>query len=107
MFRGATILLSLAALAALAVGIWVITRVHTLDAVCAVKTNSLAGASTSCINQVSFYFVGFALTAGGLITLMLALLMMVKRDRRVRSSEQQSVVLKQVHHEDESLRDVA
>jgi hypothetical protein len=34
------------------------------------------------------------------------LLIMVRRDRHVRLSEQQPVILKRVHHEDESLRDV-
>jgi len=73
--RRLTLLLSLAAVA---VGIWLITRVGPLNAAC--NTSGSAhpgiGVDAKCTDIVASYFMGFALSIGGVTVLLLALIAM-------------------------------
>lgn len=108
MMRKSFLLLSIAAVA---VGIWLIVRVHPLNGVCSSNSSPLTGAgiSANCMNMVSFYFVGFALIVGGLIVMMLAMFSMAKHRRR-RSDYHRDVrpaAPQQLHRENTQLNDAA
>ena len=81
MIRRITFLLSLATIG---VGIWVILRVGPTNAACdtTLSFNAGNGASVNCMNVVSSYFMGYALTIGGLLILALALWGMSKHERQ-------------------------
>lgn len=104
--RKIAILLSLLSLA---VGIWLLVRGHDLGTACSLQSNGTTGAgvSTDCMNRVTFYFLGFALTIGGLMALMLSLLAMAKRNRYEPSHHVPPAPHKMLRSDGESLRDVA
>ena len=79
MIRRVTIGISLLVAAA---GIFLITRVHTLNADCASNASPLTGAGVKpdCMSSVSLYFIGFVLVIAALV-LMLAFMSMKHRDR--------------------------
>ena len=80
MIRRVTIGISLLVAAA---GIFLITRVHTLNADCASNASPLTGAGVKpdCMSSVSLYFIGFVLVIAALLVLMLAFMSMKHRDR--------------------------
>lgn len=64
-------------------GIYIITRVHSLNANCSSNASPLTGAGVKpeCMSSVSLYFVGFILLIAAILTFMLAFMSMKKRDR--------------------------
>jgi hypothetical protein len=94
-------------LATVAVGLWLIFRVHAVDHVCSTLSSPLTGSglAISCQNVLSFYFLGFVLTVGGLMVLALALLAMAKDDRAARRAS--AVVAQRRIAEHKGLRDAA
>jgi hypothetical protein len=66
-----------------AAGIFLITRVHSLNADCASNASPLTGAGVkpSCMSSVSLYFIGFILVIAAMLVLMLAFMSMKRRDR--------------------------
>ncbi|HEV7958989.1 MAG TPA: hypothetical protein VGP11_05970 [Acidimicrobiales bacterium] len=80
MIRRFTIGLSLLVAGA---GIYLITRVHSLNAQCASNASPLTGAGVKpdCMNSVSLYFIGFVLVIAAMVVLMLAFMSMKRRDR--------------------------
>ncbi len=80
MIRRATIAISLLVAAA---GIYLITRVHSLNAHCSSNASPLTGAGVKpdCMNSVSLYFIGFVLVIASMVILMLAFMSMKRRDR--------------------------
>jgi hypothetical protein len=67
----------------LAAGIYIITRVHTLNVDCASNASPLTGAGVKpdCMNSVSLYFIGFILVIAAIFTMLLAFASMKRRDR--------------------------
>lgn len=80
MIRRITIVLSLLVAGA---GVYLITRVHSLNAECASNASPLTGAGVKpdCMSSVSLYFIGFVLVIGSMLVLMLAFMSMKRRDR--------------------------
>jgi heme/copper-type cytochrome/quinol oxidase subunit 2 len=70
-------------LVVLAGGIYLITRVHTLNADCSSNARPMTGAGVKpdCMNSVSLYFIGFVLVIAAMVVLMLAFMSMKRRDR--------------------------
>lgn len=70
-------------LAVLAAGIYLITRVHSLNADCSSNASPLTGAGVKpdCMSSVSLYFIGFVLVVAAMVVLMLAFMSMKRRDR--------------------------
>jgi hypothetical protein len=98
----------LVGLAAFGVGVWLLTKVHTVSATChsTVSIFTGKGINPNCENVASFYFLGFALTILGLIILSLALVAMAKRDRANRWSRRK-LVSNIRRQEPQRLKDVA
>lgn len=94
-------------LAVVSVGVWMITAVTTLNTVCTVDSSPLVRTSAACMSRLPFYFFSFALAIGGLIILMLSLLAMARRGRNKPVISEQPAITTMLHHEPESLRDVA
>ncbi|HEY1762524.1 MAG TPA: hypothetical protein VGG17_08025 [Acidimicrobiales bacterium] len=80
MIRRVTMGVSLVVLAA---GIYLITRVHSLNAECSTNASPLTGAGVKpdCMNSVSLYFIGFILVIAAMVVMMLAFMSMKRRDR--------------------------
>jgi hypothetical protein len=59
----------------LAAGIFLITRVHSLNADCSSNASPLTGAGVKpdCMSSVSLYFIGFVLVIAAMVVLMLVL----------------------------------
>jgi hypothetical protein len=95
-------------LAIAGVGIWLLTKVHTVSATCHATVSIFTGKgiNPNCENVATFYFLGFALTMLGLIILSLSLVSMAKRDRVKRRRGRKSVSNIR-RHEPARLRDVA
>jgi hypothetical protein len=72
-----------------AAGIYLITRVHTLNAQCA--SNATGGVSPDCMNSVSLYFIGFILVLASMIVMMLAFMSLRRRDHRHASAQRARV----------------
>ena len=73
-------------LAVLGVGIWLISRGDQVDRVCKVG-NAAAGGNTHfnhCVNLVSTYFLGYALTILGVIFFLGAIMIIRREIRQVR-----------------------
>jgi heme/copper-type cytochrome/quinol oxidase subunit 2 len=70
-------------LVVLGAGIYLITRVHSLNAHCSSNASPLTGAGVKpdCMNSVSLYFIGFVLVIAAMVVLMLAFMSMRRRDR--------------------------
>lgn len=70
-------------LVVMAAGIYIITRVHSLNLDCASNASPLTGAGVkpSCMSSVSLYFIGFVLVIAAIFTLSLAFMSMKQRDR--------------------------
>ena len=96
-------------LASLSVGVWLLTRVHTLNGVCGPNAGPVTGGgiSASCMNMMASYFLGFALTVLGLITVAIALFAIARRDRYERRTYPAKKIATLQKRDDESLRDVA
>jgi hypothetical protein len=101
--RKITIFLSLITIA---VGAWLVDKEHSVAAVCSTTAGTGLGLGAKCMSEVSTYFIGFALVAGGLIIFMLALLLMTKRD--VSLYRKQKATISKLHREEaERRRDAA
>ncbi|HET8990556.1 MAG TPA: hypothetical protein VFN59_05610 [Acidimicrobiales bacterium] len=77
---------ALLGLAVVAVGVWLITRTHAIDASCSTPSNPTLGigVSTDCQHVVNLYFLGFVLSIGGAVILLLVLVAMAKSDHAAR-----------------------
>jgi hypothetical protein len=95
-------------LTSMVVGTWLITKEHSLSTVCTTKTSSttIGGLSTGCMSAITSYFIGFALVAGGLIVLILAIVLMNKRNR-IDHWRKRNAVISTLQRKDESYRDAA
>jgi hypothetical protein len=102
--RRVTIFLSLATIA---VGSWLIAKEHGMSAVCSSIAAAGVGLGSRCMNAMSFYFIGFALMAGGLIILMLAVFFMSKHEDHRRWRKEKAAVIKLRHEEADKLRKAA
>jgi hydrogenase/urease accessory protein HupE len=96
-------------LATLGVGVWLLTRVHAVTAVCSgtVSLFTGAGVSTHCMNMAASYFLGFALVMLSLLALAISLISMAKKERYDRRRLRRSAITKLQRREAERLRDVA
>jgi hydrogenase/urease accessory protein HupE len=90
------------------VGVWLLTRVHSVSATCTATVSLFTGKGVNpdCENVATFYFLGFGLTILGLIIFTLALVAMAKRDRDERRSRRRSISNIR-RHEPQKLKDVA
>jgi hypothetical protein len=102
--KRATIFLSLAALG---VGLWVISREPSLISACQVNLSSTGGANAACSRMVSTTFMGVTLMVGGLMFFTVALLRMENRIRVTRSRDESTAISSLRRNEDEGLRDAA
>jgi hypothetical protein len=95
-------------LTSIVVGTWLITKGHGLSSACSPKSSatSVGGMSTGCVSAVNSYFIGFALVAGGLIVLILAIVLMNKRNR-MDHWRKRNAVISTLQRKDESYRDAA
>lgn len=91
------------------VGVWLLSRVHTMNGVCGPHASSISGGgiSANCMNMVSGYFLGFALTVLGLVAVTIALLTLARRDRYERRTVARPAVTTLRRPDPDSLRDVA
>jgi hypothetical protein len=96
-------------LAALGVGVWLLTRVHEVSSVCSgtVSLTTGGGVSTNCMNQAATYFLGAALVMLSLLALAISLISMAKRERYDRRRVRRSAITSLQRREAERLRDVA
>lgn len=74
-------------LVVLAAGIYLITRVHSLNVDCSSNASPLTGAGVKpdCMSSVSLYFIGFVLVIASMVVLMLSFMSMKRHgsdDRR-------------------------
>jgi ABC-type proline/glycine betaine transport system permease subunit len=91
----------------MAVGSWLIAKEHSLATVCSTTAATGVGLGAQCMNAVSSYFIGFALIAGGLVILMLAVFLMSKREDQRRWRKEKAAVIKLRHEEADKLRKAA
>lgn len=91
------------------VGAWLIARVHTVVDSCRALSNPIAGTglATTCQANVDYYYVGFALTLGGLIILVLATFGTVKRRRDQRARHERARVAKMEMEKRDPFRNAA
>jgi hypothetical protein len=97
-------------LATLGVGVWLLTRVHAVAAVCSGTVSiftGTGGVSTHCANMAASYFLGFALVMLSLLALAISLISMAKKDRYDRRRLRRSSIIKLQRREAERLRDAA
>ncbi|MGB7103333.1 MAG: hypothetical protein WBD82_01930 [Acidimicrobiales bacterium] len=97
-------------LAVIGVGVWLLTRVHAVAAVCSGTVSLYTGAggvSTHCMNEAATYFLGFALTIMGLVVLDIALVSMARRERYDHRRIRRRTITTLQRREAERLRDVA
>jgi hydrogenase/urease accessory protein HupE len=96
-------------LATLAVGIWLLTRVHHVTSVCSgtVSLTTGQGLNPNCMNMAAVYFLGFALTIMSLVVLAIALISMAKKERYDRRRISRRAITTMQRRESERLRDVA
>ncbi len=97
-------------LVALGVGVWLLTRVHSVASVCSGTvslTTGAGGVSTHCMNMAATYFLGAALTMLSLLALAIALISMAKRERYDRRRLRRRAITTLQRREAERLRDVA
>lgn len=99
------------ALATLSAGVWLLVRAVPSDAACGSLTSPLSGTgvSATCSNLLSSYFMGYALTVGGLVIALLALVSMSKHKRRRDDyhREIQPIAQRRIHDANESERRAA
>jgi hypothetical protein len=90
------------------VGTWLITKEHGVSSACTTKSSStsIGGLSTGCMSAITSYFIGFGLVAGGLIVLILAIVLMNKRNR-MDQWRKRNAVISTLQRKDESYRDAA
>jgi hypothetical protein len=95
-------------LSSMVVGTWLITKEHGLSSSCSTKSSStsIGGVSTGCMSALNSYFIGFALVAGGLIVLILAIVLMNKT-YRVDHWRRRNAVISTLQRDNESYRDAA
>jgi hydrogenase/urease accessory protein HupE len=96
-------------LVTLGVGIWLLTRVHDVTAVCSgtVSLTTGQGLNPDCMNMAAVYFLGFALTIFSLVILAIALVSMAKKERYDRRRIRRRAITTLQRRESERLRDVA
>jgi len=96
-------------LATLGVGVWLLTRVHAVSAVCSgtVSLTTGTGLSSHCMNQAATYFLGCALVMLSLLALAISLISMAKRERYDRRRVRRRAITTLQKRESERLRDVA
>ncbi len=95
-------------LATVAVGVWLLHQTHAVDLACRLNASPLTGAGVApnCMNDVSFYFLGFVLTtAGAFAALAAAILLRRRRRERVQTSASPAVTLRT--NRDDSWRQAA
>lgn len=104
--RRATIVLSLLSLG---VGVWLVARVHDVDNACKSVASPLTGSGLriNCQNMISYYYVGFALTLGGLIILGLALFGLARRRRDLVARREQGAIARTRIEQRDSFRNAA
>src|ERR1700722_788550 len=92
-------------LVTVAVGLWVMRSAETLNSACTLSAKS--GGGTGCVSGTPFFLLGIALCATGAVTLIVALLTLV-RSRFVEPVPQEQPSIVTLHElEVEFLRDVA
>jgi formate hydrogenlyase subunit 3/multisubunit Na+/H+ antiporter MnhD subunit len=96
-------------LTALGVGVWLLTRVHSVSSVCSgtVSLTTGTGVSTRCVDMAASYFLGFALVIFSLVILAISLFSMAKKERYDRRRVRRSAITRLQRREAERLRDVA
>lgn len=97
----------LASAALLGVGVWMTTRVQSVNTACSATPTTKATLGANCTNSVSLYFLGFAMAAGGVVILLLALISMNRQGRRHRGRPVHRAVTKLRARDDDSWSDAA
>ena len=92
-------------LVTLSVGLWVTRASHTLSSACTLSAQS--GGAKACVSGVPFYLLGIALTATGVVSMMIALWASIGVARSKSTRREHSAISTLHRHEDDSLRDVA
>lgn len=101
MTRKVTIFLSLVAVV---VGVWLVSTEHSIAMVCSTtpRTGSGIGIGDKCVSAVSTYFIGVALMSAGVVIVILALLLLEKRD--ITSYRKQKTTISKLHREEAERR---
>ncbi len=96
-------------LATLGVGVWLLTRVHSVAAVCAGTVSPITGSgvNTQCINMAATYALGLALTLLSLLALAISLYSIARSERYDRRRMRRRAITTLQRRESERLRDVA
>lgn len=92
-------------LAAVATGLWVVSAVHVLNSACTISADTAGGGT--CVSGIPYYIFGVAITAIGVMSMMLTLFAMLRSRHRESALVDQSPITVLRHHESETLRDVA
>lgn len=73
-----------------------IAHVHSVEHACSTLSSPLEGTGlgVNCENSISYYYIGFALTLGGLIVLALVLVGTAQRARERKARHERAVVSK-------------
>ena len=100
-----TAVTSILCLVTIAVGLWVMSASQTLDSACTLSAQT--GGGESCVSGLPYYLLGIALTATGVVSMIIALVTSVRSARRNSTRRKRSTISILHQHEVESLRDVA
>jgi hypothetical protein len=100
--RALTLILSLATAVG---GLWMINATHSLNSACILSAQS--GAGGSCVSGLPFYLTGMALTAIGVVCLIVTLISSLRTRLDKSARVEPSIISVLPQHETESLRDVA
>jgi hypothetical protein len=92
-------------LVTVAVDLWVINASQTLDSVCTL--NAHTGGGNACVYGLPFSLLGIALTATGVVSMIIALSSSMRSARRKLTRGQRSAISTLPQPELESLREVA
>ncbi len=96
--------------ATLGVGVWLLTRIHSVASVCSGTvslTTGAGGVSTHCMNMAAMYFLGAALVMLSLVVLALSLFSTARKQHSDRRSERRRAISRLQRRDTHRLRDVS
>jgi hypothetical protein len=102
MKRSVTLILCFAIVA---VGLWVMSSSRTLDSACTLSAQT--GGGKACVSGMPFFLLGIALSATGVVSMIVSLWTLMRGARRKSTRRERSTISALPPHEVESLRDVA
>jgi hypothetical protein len=102
MKRSVTLILCLVVFA---VGLWVMSSSQTLDSACTLSART--GGGQACVSGMPFYLLGIALSATGVVSMIVALSTLIRSTSHKSTRRERSTISTLHPQEVESLRDVA